>query len=113
MGARRRCGAPWTEAMQRRSLMALQQRELRRRPRWWMALVGLALLAGCGGKDAVLPPSGDTMLEIYQRHAGRQGASTLLEQRSRLRRPLTDAESMVDPCLRDNLAEITGQFRRL
>src|SRR5690606_13719168 len=81
--------------------------------RWWMALVGLALLAGCGGKDAVLPPSGDTMLEIYQRHAGRQGASTLLEQRSRLRRPLTDAESMVDPCLRDNLAEITGQFRRL
>lgn len=70
-------------------------------------------LAGCAGKESILPQDGPTMMDIYERHAGGASQSPLYEARSALRRPQTTAEEDVSPFVRDQVRETQLQFRRL
>lgn len=50
------------------------------RPRWipsWISPLLFLVLAGCSGKDAILPQDGPTMLEIYESHFGLPSSSGL------------------------------------
>ena len=73
----------------------------------------LAVLAGCGGKRAVLPESGPTMIEIYEDHMGGAGASALVEARAALRRPLAEAGIDDTAYTRTAENEIEALFVRL
>jgi len=59
-----------------------------------ISVVGLAA-AACGGKAAILPETGPTLLDIYEDHMGGAGQGALLEARRALRRPLAD--EAIDP----------------
>lgn len=58
------------------------------RPHWiliWISPILFLVLAGCAGKDAILPQDGPTMLEIYESHFGlppSSGSSTPDDQSS-------------------------------
>jgi len=70
-------------------------------------------LVACGGKAAVLPESGPTMLQIYESHMGSGAAGAVSEARLALRRPLTEGD--IDPAAYTRTAanEIDALFVRL
>ena len=70
-------------------------------------------LAACGGKQAVLPEAGRTMLEIYQDHIGDSGSQALLEARLELRRPMTEERVNQKNYTRTAQNEIDALFIRL
>ena len=73
----------------------------------------IGFIAGCGGREVVLPEEGRTMLEIYQDHMGSAGSDALLASRSALRRPLTDDDVTPESYTRTAKNEIETLFMRL
>lgn len=70
-------------------------------------------LAACGGKAAVLPEFGPTMLEIYESHMGSADGGAVSEARLALRRPLTEDEVDLEAYTRTAANEIAALFVRL
>ena len=70
-------------------------------------------LAGCGGRAAVLPEKGPTMLEIYSSQRGSAADSALGDARLALRRPLADDARDPTSYTRTAQNEIETLFVRL
>lgn len=83
--------------------------------RWIKLALSIAVLTlvGCGGKESILPQDGDTMQQVYVRHAGRQGQADLLDARSRLRRPLSDVDAEQAQYFLSDQSSEPVQYRRL
>lgn len=77
----------------------------------WISTSGA--LSACGGRQAVLPDEGPTMLEIYSAHIGSAGDQALLEARLALRRPLADDAIDAASYTRTAQNEIEALFVRL
>jgi conjugative transfer region lipoprotein (TIGR03751 family) len=89
-----------------------------------LAIVSVAVLAGCAtNKEALLPHGQTTMLDVWTHYAGGPGSTgqagrQLLDARQALRRPLTPTDVLTSPEAPDAYTrsasnEIYQQFRRL
>ena len=78
-----------------------------------LLISAIGFAAGCGGREAVLPEEGRTMLEIYQDHMGSAGDEARSAARSALRGPGSD--DAIDPQSYTRTAqnEIEALFVRL
>lgn len=70
-------------------------------------------VAACGGRAAVLPEEGRTMLEIYDAHFGSGGDAALAAARFGLRRPLEETELDPTSYTRTAANEVNALFVRL
>lgn len=84
-----------------------------------VTLVVATALVGCAtNKEQLLPHGEATMLDVWQREAGRSGDRQLLDARQALRRPLVDGErgailSQNQTYARTASNEIYSRFKRL
>jgi len=78
-----------------------------------LLISAISFAAGCGGREAVLPEEGRTMLEIYQSHMGSAGSEAWQDARSALRRPGSDDDVDPQSYTRTAKNEIEAFFIRL
>lgn len=82
-------------------------------------LLVVATLAGCAtSKEALLPHSEATMLDVWRQHATGASARQLIDARAALRRPLTASDHAATPAMnaaytRTAANEIDRLFHRL
>lgn len=76
-------------------------------------VVTAGLVAGCGSKDSMLPRPQQSMQDVYYNAMGSIGQGKLMEERSTLRRSLTEADTDYSTYVRTEASQLQAQFRHL
>lgn len=79
-----------------------------------IALVSsLAVLCGCASKDAMLPRPDQTMQDVYYDAMGSTGQGKLMDERSVLRRQMTEPDTDYSEYVRTEANQLQSKFKLL
>ncbi len=73
----------------------------------------LGVLAGCSSKDAMLPQPDQTMQDVYNTTMGSTGEGKLMDERSALRRSLTESDVDYSGYVRTEANQLQSKFKLL
>lgn len=73
----------------------------------------LVTLAGCSSKDAMLPQPDQTMQDVYNTTMGSTGEGKLMDERSALRRSLTESDVDYSGYVRTEANQLQSKFKLL
>lgn len=71
------------------------------------------VLAGCSSKDSMLPQPDQTMQDVYNTTMGSTGEGKLMDERSALRRSLTESDVDYSNYVRTEATQLHSKFKLL
>lgn len=73
-------------------------------------IVAASVMAGCANKDAMLPRPDQTMQDVYYNTMGSTGQGKLMDERSALRRSLTESDTDYSEYVRTEANQLQARF---